>query len=855
MAKIPSAEELTEPRFAVLCLSVDRDERHLCDPRRKVEGREASTCSDSGLQRNEGARIASPFLTCCRVACAVLLGITLLSMAETAGAQSLGKMKVKVPPKEHSIPTDLTREQVDGYLAGLSDEQARALLAAELKDKTAAKSAKEAREPLVGKETGLILGFFAAQRGLSAVTDRLAGILAGARASGEIQVWEKLTGGRGLDRVLIAMALLILIMVLGWGAERLLLHKPEQARNRLIEEIPHEGWEKASLVLSRLLLDGLGVGVYVLVTFLAHFAIYGHRQPAYLVSSTIVVSYYFRLIAMSARLIVSPRAPELRLVFMADADARFLYRWITWITAAVLPSSALALALQKAGASRELFLFVYSTVGPIIGILLAVMIWQVRERVARAICPLGEPGSIPSWLLRQRCADYWHVPAILLVLTVGGYWWARVLIHADTTILGLILSLFLIPLCIGMDQWLQQILTRLGGKPREVIDFMAPDEKGQAEPEAPMEESLDRRDQASGKDMSIYFPLIRKIFRTVLLIFLFFAALELWGIAFDIGWIFARSVLGVVIALLLGLVVWEIAKARIDQRIREETPFQSDEAEEGGSGGSRSGTLLLLLRKFIMTFLVVVVGFSILASLGVNIAPLLAGAGVVGLAIGFGSQTLVKDIIAGIFFLIDDAFRVGDYVEAGTAKGTVEQISLRSIRLRHPRGQVFVVPFGDLKMVQNFTRDYIIEKLDIRVRFDTDPEEIRKIVKNINKEIRKDEELSHALLGDIKSSGVRTMDDSAMIMRVKFKCVPGEQFIIRRQVYARLQKAFKAKGIEFAHRNVTVYLPPQPATAGQTAGPGGPGAALEAAGAAAAAAIAQAEAEAMAQSTEKKKSD
>ncbi|MGV8075571.1 MAG: mechanosensitive ion channel family protein [Syntrophobacteraceae bacterium] len=250
-----------------------------------------------------------------------------------------------------------------------------------------------------------------------------------------------------------------------------------------------------------------------------------------------------------------------------------------------------------------------------------------------------------------------------------------------------------------------------------------------------------------------------------------------------------------------------------------------------------------------------VVGFSILASLGVNIAPLLAGAGVVGLAIGFGSQTLVKDIISGVFFLIDDAFRVGDYVEVGAAKGTVEHISLRSLRLRHPRGQVFVVPFGDLKMVENFTRDYIIEKLDIRVRFETDPDVIRKIVKKINKEVRADEELAKGLLSDIKSVGVRSMDDSAMIMRVKFKCIPGEQFTLRREIYHRLQRAFKGKGIELAHRNVTVYIPPQaaPTAAAPTGGEGVP---VEAAGAAAAAALAQAEAEALAsaQANEKKKS-
>jgi moderate conductance mechanosensitive channel len=793
------------------------------------------------------------FLQSTRVTCVVLLGCLLLTSPLAGWAQGLGKIKAQGAPKADKLPANLAPEQVDSYLAGLSDEQARSLLAAELKKKAAAKSGRETREQVIMKESGLVLGFFAAQRALFSLSDQLDGILAGAHTSAQAELWDRLVGGRGLDQFLTAMALLIGIIFLGWGAERLLLRKAEKLGRELLKEVRYGGWEKAGIFISRLILCISGFGVYVLVTFLALFAIYGHRQSGYLVSSAIIVSYYFRLIELAARLIASPKAPELRLVLMNDADARFLCNWIIWMAAAVLPGSVLAVALRKSGASRELFLFVYATAGPIVSILLAVMIWQVRHRVAQVICPLEEPDSIPAWLLRQRCADYWHYPAMIFALTVGVYWWARVLTSADATIVRLILSLFLIPLCIGMDQWLQQVLTRLGGKPREVIDFTTPDEEGETEPEELMGGASDSLDRTSGKDMSIYFPLIRKIFRMVLLVFLFFAALELWGIEFDIGWIFARSVLGVIIALLIGLVVWEIAKARIDQRIREEAPFQSDEAEEGGSGGSRSGTLLYLLRKFILVFLFVVIGFSILATLGVNIAPLLAGAGVVGLAIGFGSQTLVKDIIAGVFFLIDDAFRVGDYVEAGTAKGTVEQISLRSLRLRHPRGQVFVVPFGDLKMVQNFTRDYNIEKLDVRVRFDTDPDEIRKIVKKINKEIKADEELAKSLLGDIKSAGVRAIDDSAMIMRVKFKCIPGEQFIIRRQVFQRIQKAFKERGIEFAHRNVTVYLPPQPSSADGTAPPGGENASLEAAGAAAAAAIAQAEAEALAKLAEKKK--
>jgi small-conductance mechanosensitive channel len=219
--------------------------------------------------------------------------------------------------------------------------------------------------------------------------------------------------------------------------------------------------------------------------------------------------------------------------------------------------------------------------------------------------------------------------------------------------------------------------------------------------------------------------------------------------------------------------------------------------------------LLVLLRKFLLAVMFVMVALIILASMGINIGPLIAGAGVVGLAIGFGAQTLVKDIIAGVFFLIDDAFRVGDFIEVGGTKGSVEHISLRSLRLRNPRGPVHTIPFGSMGTVTNMSRDYIITKLDFRVRYDTNVDKVRKIIKKINMEIEKDPEMGPNLLDKIKSQGVRELDDSAMIMRLKFKTVPGEQFVIRREVYRMIQESFREYGIEFAHRNVTVYMPPE----------------------------------------------
>jgi small-conductance mechanosensitive channel len=250
-----------------------------------------------------------------------------------------------------------------------------------------------------------------------------------------------------------------------------------------------------------------------------------------------------------------------------------------------------------------------------------------------------------------------------------------------------------------------------------------------------------------------------------------------------------------------------LIKARIDRKLKEEMPDSDEDMEEGGAGGSRTGTLLMLLRKFVLVVMLVMVSLIILSSIGVNIGPLIAGAGVIGLAIGFGAQTLVKDIISGIFFLIDDAFRVGDFIEVGGTKGSVEHISLRSLRLRNPRGPVHTIPFGSMGTVTNNSRDYIITKLDFRVRYDTDVDKVRKIIKKINIEIENDEEMGPVMLDKIKSQGVRELDDSAMIMRVKFKTIPGEQFVVRREVFRMMKESFRENGIEFAHRNVTVYLP------------------------------------------------
>jgi moderate conductance mechanosensitive channel len=202
--------------------------------------------------------------------------------------------------------------------------------------------------------------------------------------------------------------------------------------------------------------------------------------------------------------------------------------------------------------------------------------------------------------------------------------------------------------------------------------------------------------------------------------------------------------------------------------------------------------------------LAVVAVLMALSALGVEIGPLIAGAGIVGVAIGFGSQTLVKDIITGIFYLLDDAFRVGEYIQSGSYKGTVESFGFRSVKLRHHRGPLFTVPFGVLGAVQNMSRDWVIDKMTVGIAYDSDFEKAKKIIKQIGKELTEDPEFAANIIETLKMQGVEEFGDYGVQIRLKMMTKPGEQFAIRRRAYALIKKAFDENGIRFAFPTVQV---------------------------------------------------
>jgi moderate conductance mechanosensitive channel len=265
----------------------------------------------------------------------------------------------------------------------------------------------------------------------------------------------------------------------------------------------------------------------------------------------------------------------------------------------------------------------------------------------------------------------------------------------------------------------------------------------------------------------------------------------------------ADGVLTAIVILLVADVLWHAIKAAIDRKLAEAGDPGLPNTEEARRR-ARMRTLLPIFRNILFVVVVAVAVLMALSAMGVQIAPLVAGAGVVGIAVGFGAQTFARDVIAGMFYLIDDAFRVGEYIQAGRYKGTVEGFSIRSVRLRHHRGPVFTVPFNLLGAVENMSRDWVVDKIALGVTYDSDLEKARKLIKQIGLELQQDPEFGPHIIEPLKMQGVDELGDYAVTIRAKMMTVPGEQFVIRRKAYAMIKKAFDENGIKFAFPTVQV---------------------------------------------------
>lgn len=480
----------------------------------------------------------------------------------------------------------------------------------------------------------------------------------------------------------------------------------------------------------------------------------------------IVLSYLLlvlivRVTLVAGRIILAPGAERFRLVPMATRTARFWFIWSAILVGWFFFVQFTLGVLATLGLRRESWYLVGLACGVVLLGLALTSLWRAptfdgRERV-------GHDHRIGTWLL---------------TLYIVGIWLALFTGSVAPFYVGIIL--LLLPIAIrGTHLAVKHVLRPAGAAVAEEVPSL-------------LAVSLERG------------------LRAVLVIGAALAVADVLGL--DLGALTSRDTLatrllrGAINAAIVVLVAdfaWHLLRAWLDQRIAAANaggPGSGDDARRH----ARLRTLLPILKNVLFVVLAVMAGLIALSALGVEIGPLIAGAGVVGLAVGFGAQTLVKDIISGMFFLFDDAFRVGEYIESGSIRGTVEGFSLRSLKLRHHRGALHTIPFGSLEKITNYSRDWVIDKMTVSVTYDTDLDKIKPIVKQVGKELLADPEMAPHILETLKMQGVEQFGDYAIQIRLKMMTKPGEQFVIRRKALAMIKKAFEANGIAFAVPTVTV---------------------------------------------------
>ncbi len=255
---------------------------------------------------------------------------------------------------------------------------------------------------------------------------------------------------------------------------------------------------------------------------------------------------------------------------------------------------------------------------------------------------------------------------------------------------------------------------------------------------------------------------------------------------------------------LIILVATAVALALVNRGVRRFRAYMEARIRNPEES-KRVGTLCRVFRYSGSVVISIVAVMLVLNELGISIAPILATAGVAGIAVGFGAQSLVKDYFAGLFLLLEDQIRQGDVVQVAGIGGLVEEVTLRYVRLRDFEGHVHFVPNGEIKTVTNRTRDYAQALIEIGVAYREDTDEAFAVMRDVGRGMRADPEWSERILDELETVGVERWADSAVILRCRLKVVGIEQWNVRREYLRRLKKAFDARGIEIPFPHLTVY--------------------------------------------------
>jgi len=681
------------------------------------------------------------------------------------------------------LPEPLTEEAVREMVARMSDDQVRTMLLERL-DAVAAATTEATQTTSTTLVDAVMSTWTAFYTPIVAAVMNIPEMF-----TKQAEAFSNFGAAFGGGGILVLAGLLAVALGAGYLAELVVTKFLPSRRGGTAKPDSSSLGSSVGYLARRLGRELLGLAVFYVVVRAIGLALLTPAQVLVLAPVVRFLILLPRLIASLSRFALAPSQPDLRLVNINDHWAKYLHRnligvgFLGGLTLFVVTFNA-QFGVQ-AGEARIGFWLNFA-----LHIYMAVIAWTAREGLSDMMRG-NDPDRTPSDEQIARLYPYFAVAVALLTWVlatiVGGFGHVELLLNGAhyTTMFWLLMAPIIDTVIRGLVWHLQPPMIGEGAVAQQAY------------------KSTKRSMIRIGRVLA---------FGMIVLIIAGAWDIDLVNLgSASAGEQFAGNLIEFLVICAIGYLLFELVSLWVNRRLAREqsAAVSSDQAagEGGGAGGSRLATVLPLVLITAQIAIGTMFGLLAVGSLGIDTTPLLAGAGIVGLAIGFGAQKLVTDIVSGVFFLIDDAFRVGEYVDVGGTMGTVEKISIRSMQLRHHRGNVHTIPYGGIEKVTNFSRDWVIMKLMFTVPFDTDPNKVKKIFKKIGAEMIEDPLFKDDFLEPFKSQGVFQFDDVGIVMRGKFMAKPGTQFTIRKEIYNRVRNAFKENGIEFARREVRVAIP------------------------------------------------
>ena len=580
----------------------------------------------------------------------------------------------------------------------------------------------------------------------------------------------------------------VLIFGIAWLIEFSTARLLARPRRRLEERAHGTVVARLPLAVGRAFLRLGAVAAFTV----AGLAVFFFIRPGGLVGEVVLQTFaaYIagRILVIAARMILAPGVPSLRLVPLGSEAAGSLFVWIRRLMMAALAGYLLASIFLLFGLPSRGFAALMNLLGIILLVLLIVFVLRHRLAVAVWIRGAEDPSSgryAVRRSFRRGLAAVWHLLAIVYLTGFFIVWWQSIkggLVYLGRGTLLSALVLFLV--------WIA-----FQGLQRSADRALAAGEDPQ------------RRGSVLKARAGAYLPVVLNVVRAALALFAALSLLEAWNVdAYQ--WLetsAGQRVLGVFFSIAvvaaIAVAVWEAVTVATERYLADteksgKTPAQS----------ARARTLLPLMRKALLLVLIVIVSLIALSELGIHIGPLLAGAGIIGLAVGFGAQKLVQDVITGVFILLEDSVAVGDVVTVAGIGGLVEDLSIRSIRLRDLSGNVHTVPFSSVNTVTNMTKLYSYYLLDIGVAYRENTDEVAEVCRQIVEQMRAEPEFAPEILEPLEVLGVDQFADSAVIIKARIKTRPIKQWMVGREFNRRMKKRFDELGIEIPFPHHTLYF-------------------------------------------------